>query len=56
MPIILAIQEEDIKRIAVQSQIVHETLTQKNLHKKGLVEWLNVQALSTSLNTTKKKG
>jgi hypothetical protein len=27
----------------------------KNLHKKGLVEWLKVKALSSSSNTEKKK-
>jgi hypothetical protein len=35
-PVILATQERDISRIAVQSQpeqIVHETLSQKTLHK-----------------------
>jgi hypothetical protein len=44
MPIILATQEAEI-RIAVRSQpgqIVPETLSGKNLHKKGLVEWLKV--------------
>jgi hypothetical protein len=41
MPIILATQEAKSRRIAVQSQprqIIHETLSQKTLHKKGLVE------------------
>jgi hypothetical protein len=36
MPVILATQEGEIRKIAVQSQpgqIVHETLSQKNLHK-----------------------
>jgi hypothetical protein len=36
---ILAIQEAEIRRILVQSQpreIVHETLSQKTHHKKGL--------------------
>jgi hypothetical protein len=28
---------------------------EKTLHKKGLVEWLKVHALSSSLSTTKKK-
>jgi hypothetical protein len=45
MPIILATQEAEIRRITVQSQlgqIVCETLCQKTLHKKGLVEWLKV--------------
>jgi hypothetical protein len=40
-------------------QIVHETLSQKNLSQKkkkkkiGLVEWLKVKALSLSLSTAK---
>jgi hypothetical protein len=45
MPVILASQEAEIRRIAVQSnprQIVQETLSRKTLHKKGLVEWLKV--------------
>jgi hypothetical protein len=46
MPIILAIQEAEIRRITVGSQprqIVCETLSRKKtLHKKGLVEWLKV--------------
>jgi hypothetical protein len=47
MPIILAIQEAEIRRIAVQSrprETVHEILSQKYLaqKKKGLVEWLNI--------------
>jgi hypothetical protein len=46
MPVILATQETEIRRITVRSQsrqIVHQTLSQKkNLHKKGLVEWLKV--------------
>jgi hypothetical protein len=40
MPIILATQEADIRRITVQSQprqIVHETLSQKYLTQKGMV-------------------
>jgi hypothetical protein len=43
--IILAIQEAEIRRIVIQSQprqIVHENLSKKNHHKKGLVEWLKV--------------
>jgi hypothetical protein len=38
MPVILATQEAEIRRIKVQSnprQIVHETLSQKTLHKKN---------------------
>jgi hypothetical protein len=41
MPVILIIQEAEIRRITVQSQsghTIHETLLQKTLHKKGLVE------------------
>jgi hypothetical protein len=43
MPIILATQEADIRRIVVPSQpreIVCKTPSQKTHHKKGLVEWL----------------
>jgi hypothetical protein len=57
-PIILATQEVEIRRITVQSpprQIVCETLSQKTLHKIGLVEWLKVKTLSSSPSTTKKK-
>jgi hypothetical protein len=42
-PIILAPQKAKIRKIEVQSQhrqIVHETLSQKTHHKKGLVEWV----------------
>jgi hypothetical protein len=44
-PVIPATQEAEIRRIMVQSQprqIVRETLSQKTLHSKGLVEWLKV--------------
>jgi hypothetical protein len=57
-PVILATQELEIRRTAVQSQlrqIVHETLSRKTLHKKGLVEWLKVWALSSSPSIGKKK-
>jgi hypothetical protein len=49
-PVIPATQEAESRRIGVQSQprqIVPETLSQKHLHKKGLVEWLQVKALSS---------
>jgi hypothetical protein len=45
MPVILATQEAEIRRIKVWSQpgqIVQETLSQKTHHRKGLVEWLKV--------------
>jgi hypothetical protein len=44
-PVILAAQEAEIRRIAVQSQprqIVLEMLSQKSHHKKRLVEWFKV--------------
>jgi hypothetical protein len=56
-PVILATQEAAIRRIEVQSQpgqIVHETLSQKTLHKKVLVGWLKVKALSSSPSTKEK--
>jgi hypothetical protein len=59
MSVILATQEAEIRRIVVQTQpvqIVCETLSQKKKnHKKGLVEWLKVLALSSNFITTKKK-
>jgi hypothetical protein len=58
MPIILATQEAEIRRIAIQSQpqqIVCETLSQKNHHEKGLVEWLKMKALNSSQYNNKKK-
>jgi hypothetical protein len=45
MPVFLATQEAEIKRITVQNQpwqIVHEPLSQKYLTQKELVEWLKV--------------
>jgi hypothetical protein len=45
MPIILATQEAEIRRIMVQSQpgqIIRETLSQKYPPQKGLMEWLTV--------------
>jgi hypothetical protein len=44
-PIILATPEAEIRRFTVQSQpgqIVHESLSQKYLIQKGLVEWHKV--------------
>jgi hypothetical protein len=54
-PVIPATQEAEIRRTAVQSQpreVGHKTVSQKTLHKKGLVEWFKVKALSSSLSTT----
>jgi hypothetical protein len=48
IPVILATQEAEIRRIMVRSQlrqIILETLSQKNpshTHTKGLVDWLKV--------------
>jgi hypothetical protein len=46
IPVILAAQEAEIRRITVPSlprQVVHQTLPQKKtLQKKWLVEWLKV--------------
>jgi hypothetical protein len=53
-PVILVTQEAEIRRIMVQrqpGQIVCETLSQKTLHRKGLVEWLKVKILSSSPST-----
>jgi hypothetical protein len=44
-PVIVTTQEAEIRRIAVLNypgQIVSETLSQKHLSQKGLVEWLKV--------------
>jgi hypothetical protein len=57
-PVIPATQEAEIRRITARSQpgeIVPETLSRKTHHKKGLVEWLKVKALSSNPSTTKKK-
>jgi hypothetical protein len=54
MPVILATQEAEIRRIVARGQpgqIVWETLSRKTLHKKGLAEWLKVKALSSSPST-----
>jgi iron only hydrogenase large subunit-like protein len=58
MPIILATQEAEIRRVAIQSQmgqIVQETLSQKTYHRKGLAKCLKVWALSSNPCTAKKK-
>jgi hypothetical protein len=59
MPIILASQEAEIRRVAVQSQpgqIVSGTLSQKkSITKKGLVEWPKVNCEFKSQHCQKKK-
>jgi hypothetical protein len=59
MPVILATQEEKIRRITVQNQPeknVHETLSQKKSFTKiGLVEWLKVKAPVLQKKKKKKK-
>jgi hypothetical protein len=58
MPVILATQETEIRRIAIQSQsgqIVHGTLSQKTLHKNRTGGELKVKALSSSPSSTKKR-
>jgi hypothetical protein len=58
MPVILATQEAEIRRIAVQSQpgkIVGDPISKKPITKIGLVEWLKMKALSSNPSTTKKK-
>jgi hypothetical protein len=56
MLIILAMQEAEIRRIMVQSQL--KANSSQDPHKtpftKWLVEWLKVYALSSSPNTTKR--
>jgi hypothetical protein len=58
MPIILATQEAEIRRIKVQSQpgqITHEPYLEKPSTKIGLPMWLKVQALISNPSTAKKK-
>jgi hypothetical protein len=59
MPVTLLTQEAEIRKIVVPNQpgqIVCDTLSKKNPNtKKGLEEWLKVEALSSSPSTAKKK-
>jgi hypothetical protein len=56
-PIILATQEAEIRRIAIQSQsrqvILGDPILKKSITKKGLAEWLKVKALSSNPSTTR---
>jgi hypothetical protein len=57
MPVILATQEAEIRRITVRSQpgqIARKTLPQKYPSQKRLAEWLKVKALSSNFSTEKK--
>jgi hypothetical protein len=49
-PEIPATREAEIRRIEV-----HQTLSRKTLHRRGLVEWLEAEALSSNPSTEKKK-
>jgi hypothetical protein len=56
-PVILATKEAEIRRIVVGSQprqSFSKTLSQKNHHKIGLVEWLKVKSLSSNHKKKKK--
>jgi hypothetical protein len=59
MPVILATQEAEIRKIVVRSQpgqTVLKTLSRKkSITKIGLVEWFKVKALSSNPRITKNK-
>jgi hypothetical protein len=59
MPVILATQEAEIGRITGRGQpgqiVLQDPILRKPFTKKGLVEWLKVKALHSSLSTAKKK-
>jgi ribosomal protein S21 len=59
MPVILATQESEIRRIVVRSQAQADSSARfyfkKPLTKLGLVEWLKVKALRLSPSTSRKK-
>jgi hypothetical protein len=46
-------EDRDLK--PAQANSLRDTISEKNHHKKGLVEWLKVQALSSNPSTEKKK-
>jgi hypothetical protein len=56
MPVILSTKEAEIRRITAQSQLWANSSWRPHLkkthHKKELVEWLKVKALSSSPSTT----
>jgi hypothetical protein len=45
----------DQKDLDLKPAWANKTLSRKTLHKKGLVEWLKMKALSLSPSTLKKK-
>jgi hypothetical protein len=55
MPIILATQESEIRRITVRSQprqiVPRDPISKSPSQKIGLVEWLKVKALNSSQNS-----
>jgi hypothetical protein len=57
MPVILATQEAEITKIAVQSQprqkSSQDPISKKPFTKIGLVEWLKVEVLSSNPSTAK---
>jgi hypothetical protein len=58
VPVILATQEAEIRRIAVRSQLgqtVPQNLISKNPSQKRAVEWLKVKALRSTTQYLKKK-
>jgi hypothetical protein len=55
MPVILAIEEVEIRRIVVRSPISQDPYLEKPFTKIGLVECLKVKTLSSSPSTSKNK-
>jgi hypothetical protein len=59
MPVILVIQEAEIRRIVVRSQpgqiVLRDPISNNPITKIELVEWLKVKALSSSPSNSKNK-
>jgi hypothetical protein len=59
MPVILAIQEAENRRITVLSQhgrnSSRDPISKNHITKKGLVKWLKVKALISNPSTAKNK-